>query len=72
MICRESSAGFRFSRPRPTGDERSTGLGLANVLEIARAHGGTVHAESEGQGKGSRFCLTLPRSSSVQPGPQRA
>ncbi|HXZ85024.1 MAG TPA: HAMP domain-containing sensor histidine kinase [Myxococcota bacterium] len=36
------------------------GLGLAIVRNVARAHGGSVRAESEGEGKGSRFLLTLP------------
>jgi signal transduction histidine kinase len=36
------------------------GLGLAIVRNIARAHGGKVRAESDGEGKGSRFILTLP------------
>jgi len=36
------------------------GLGLAIVRNVARAHGGSVRAESEGEGKGSRFVLTLP------------
>lgn len=51
---------FQTLSARPTGGEGSTGLGLANVREIARAHGGTVCAESDGPGKGSRFSLTLP------------
>jgi signal transduction histidine kinase len=36
------------------------GLGLAIVRNIARAHGGSARAESDGEGKGSRFILTLP------------
>ncbi|HTO69614.1 MAG TPA: HAMP domain-containing sensor histidine kinase [Myxococcota bacterium] len=36
------------------------GLGLAIVRNVARAHGGSVRAESDGEGKGSRFVLTLP------------
>ena len=36
------------------------GLGLAIVRNVARAHGGKVRAESDGEGKGSRFILTLP------------
>jgi two-component system, OmpR family, sensor histidine kinase SenX3 len=36
------------------------GLGLAIVRNIARAHRGKVRAESDGEGKGSRFILTLP------------
>ena len=44
------------------GEKKSVGLGLG--LSIARTlverHGGTVHAESEGVGKGSRFVVSLP------------
>ena len=37
------------------------GLGLALVKRLATLHGGTLNAESEGAGKGSRFVLRLPR-----------
>jgi signal transduction histidine kinase len=37
------------------------GLGLALVKDLAILHGGSVHAESEGIGRGSRFVLSLPR-----------
>jgi signal transduction histidine kinase len=36
------------------------GLGLYIVRNVARAHGGVVRAESDGEGTGSRFILTLP------------
>jgi signal transduction histidine kinase len=36
------------------------GLGLAIVRNVARAHGGSARAESDGEGKGTRFILTLP------------
>lgn len=38
----------------------STGFGLYIVKNIIEAHGGTVRAESEGEGKGSRFVVELP------------
>jgi signal transduction histidine kinase len=38
----------------------STGFGLYIVKNIIEAHKGTVHAESEGAGKGSRFIVELP------------
>ena len=44
--------------------ERSAGglgIGLALVRSIVQLHGGSVRAESEGEGKGSRFQVTLPR-----------
>lgn len=36
------------------------GLGLSIVKILITRHGGVVHAESEGMGKGSRFTVTLP------------
>jgi len=38
------------------------GLGLSLVRGVVLLHGGEVHAESEGLGKGSSFVVTLPRS----------
>jgi PAS domain S-box-containing protein len=36
------------------------GLGLTIAKEIVEAHGGRIWAESEGLGKGARFCFALP------------
>ena len=38
----------------------STGYGLYIAKKIVEAHGGKIWAESEGQGKGSRFIVELP------------
>jgi len=42
------------------GQTPGTGLGLSIVRAIAEQHGGTIHAESDGIGKGAIFTLTLP------------
>ncbi len=39
---------------------RGLGLGLYIVRNVVRAHGGSVRAESEGEGTGSRFIVRLP------------
>ena len=43
---------------------KGTGLGLYIVRSIARAHGGRVFAQSEGEGRGATFTLELPRVAS--------
>src|SRR5256714_1016370 len=46
------------------------GIGLALARRIAELHGGTLHARSEGEGKGSELILRLPLSP-VKPAPER-
>jgi signal transduction histidine kinase len=50
-----------FFRVRTPGENiRGTGLGLYIVKSVITAHGGTVQAVSEGDGKGSVFIIQLP------------
>jgi PAS domain S-box-containing protein len=41
------------------------GLGLAIVKQLVQAHGGTVRAESDGDGKGALFLVRLPARSAI-------
>ena len=55
----------RFYRvqSRAAKQVKGTGLGLYIVRSIAKAHGGRVFAQSEGEGQGATFTLELPRFS---------
>ncbi|HEY9812095.1 MAG TPA: ATP-binding protein, partial [Candidatus Sericytochromatia bacterium] len=51
---------FRQADNSITRSYGGLGLGLAIVRHLAELHGGTVHAESEGEGKGATFVVILP------------
>jgi len=50
---------FHRGAARPTGNEGSTGLGLAIAKRIVQAHGGDIYVESAPE-KGSEFIVELP------------
>ena len=45
---------------------QGTGLGLSIVFRIVADHDGDIEAKSEGPGKGSQLCVTLPLAGSQQ------
>jgi CheY-like chemotaxis protein len=52
---------FRQEDDAATRRHSGLGLGLALVRHIVAAHGGAVSAQSEGEGRGASFTITLPR-----------
>lgn len=50
---------FHKLKTRPTGGEKSTGLGLAIARRIVEAHGGALDVQSQA-GVGTVFAFTLP------------
>lgn len=53
---------FRQADQKTSRLHGGMGLGLAIVRHLVEMHGGTVHASSEGEGKGATFTVMLPIS----------
>jgi signal transduction histidine kinase len=56
-----------YARATATRKIRGLGLGLHICRAIIDAHGGRIHAESAGPGRGSTFTFTLPRRPPASP-----
>jgi signal transduction histidine kinase/CheY-like chemotaxis protein len=79
LVVRDSGAGihrdflpyvfdrFRQADSTATRVHGGLGLGLAIVRHLVELHGGTVAADSAGEGQGATFKVTLPRRAAVLP-----
>ena len=88
IIVRDNGIGFPpelaqrifepFAQLAPSTQSKSgLGIGLSLVRGVVELHGGSVHASSDGPGKGSRFEVRLPLASAsdstvVKPAAERA
>jgi PAS domain S-box-containing protein len=62
---------FRQADQRTTRQHGGMGLGLAIVRHLVELHGGTVRAESSGEGRGSTFTVLLPVAPVYRDEPER-
>src|SRR5439155_503021 len=63
---------FRQGDASSRGTHGGLGLGLAIVRHIVELHGGTVHAESAGEGQGATFTVRLPVQVASRQAPARS
>jgi CheY-like chemotaxis protein len=56
---------FVQSEASTTRRHGGLGLGLAIAKQLTVLHGGTVHAHSDGPGRGARFTITIPLAPAV-------
>jgi hypothetical protein len=61
---------FRQADKATSRQQGGLGLGLAIVRQLVELHGGTVHAASEGEGRGATFTIRLPILTAAAP-PER-
>ena len=58
---------FTRGERRVSQNDSGLGIGLALARRLARMHGGSIEARSEGPGKGSEFTVRLPLAGDQQP-----
>ncbi|MDF2387962.1 PAS domain-containing protein [Nostoc ellipsosporum NOK] len=60
---------FRQADASTTRSNTGLGLGLAIVRHLVELHGGTVQAQSEGEGQGATFIVRLPLQTNLEQSP---
>nr|WP_314547051.1 ATP-binding protein [uncultured Massilia sp.] len=63
---------FRQADASMTRRHGGLGLGLAIVKQLIEQHGGTVRADSEGEGRGASFTIELPLAKQAAPNARSA